>query len=91
MPAYECTLPVPTTGGVVLRYAVNVLPGANWVLDEVYLPLIKRTLESAEIPLAGEISYFYMNDVKTFRKLFNRKLTQQEIESWFGSEKESTT
>ncbi|MCH2114788.1 MAG: mechanosensitive ion channel family protein [Pirellulales bacterium] len=87
-PTYEGMLPVPTTGGVVLRYAVNVLPGANWVLDDIYLPLIKRTLEFAKIPLAGEISYFYMNDVETFRKLFNRKLTEQEIESWLEIGKE---
>jgi small conductance mechanosensitive channel len=81
-PTYLESLPLPTTGGVALRYAVNVLPGAKWVMDDYYLPLLKRTLEAAEIPLGGEITYFHMNDIETFRKLFSRSLSREEIQRW---------
>lgn len=88
LPRYEATFPLPATGGVLVRYAVDVLPGARWVIDDIYLPLIKRKLAEAGIPLAGDVSYFFMNDVEKFRQLFNRRLSRNEIEQWAGQEEE---
>lgn len=87
-PTCSGTLPLPATGGVALRYVANVLPGARWVMDEIYVPLIKRSLEDAQIPLSGEISFYYMNDVARFRQLFNRQLSQDEIERWATSDED---
>ncbi|MBL9125798.1 MAG: mechanosensitive ion channel family protein [Planctomycetaceae bacterium] len=71
-PICEQSVPRPASGGVLLRYHVRVVPGASWVLDEVFLPAIRRSFEQAGIPLAGEPSSFFMNDVGAFRGLFGR-------------------
>ena len=62
------------------------MPGARWVLDDGYLPLLNRSLEAANIPLAGGITSSHMNDVETFRKLFDRTLTEAEIRKWADRE-----
>jgi small-conductance mechanosensitive channel len=85
-PSYCRTFPLPATGGVLIRYQISVLPGARWVLDDGYLPLLNRSLEAANIPLAGGITSFHMNDVETFRKLFDRTLTEAEIRKWADRE-----
>ena len=85
-PSYCRTFPLPATGGVLIRYQISVLPGARWVLDDGYLPLLNRSLEAANIPLVGGITSFHMNDVETFRKLFDRTLTEAEIRKWADRE-----
>lgn len=82
VPQFERTTPMPTTGGARLRYSVRVLPGNDWVIAEVYLPMIRRILDAANITLSGEPSYFYMNDVERFRGLFRRTVSREEIERW---------
>jgi hypothetical protein len=85
-PSYFRAFPLPATGGVLIRYQISVLPGARWVLDDGYLPLLDRSLEAASIPLSGGITSFHMNDVETFRKLFDRTLTEAEIRKWADRE-----
>ena len=82
VPAYCDTFALPATGGILVRYEISVLPGARWVLDNGYLPLLDRSLKAADIPLAGAITSFHMNDIATFRKLFDRSLTEAEIRTW---------
>jgi len=82
VPSYHETFVLPASGGILVRYEISVLPGASWVLDDGYLPLLKGSLKAAGIPLAGEITYFHMNDIATFRKLFDRTLTEDEIRTW---------
>jgi small-conductance mechanosensitive channel len=85
-PTFKSSIPLPASGGVVLRYVVHVLPGARWVMDENFVPLIKRSLNTAGIELGGDLTYFYMNDVAHFRQLFNRDLSPDEIEEWIASQ-----
>lgn len=72
-PRLKESFPLPGGDGLVLRYAVKVLPGANWAIQDYYIPLIHRALEQAEIPLTGDATFFFMNDVSLFRTLFNRR------------------
>lgn len=70
-------IPRHTSGGVLLRYEVRIVPGTSWVIEEIFLPSIRRGLEKAAIPLAGEPGYFFMNDVASFRGLFGRSSPKQ--------------
>jgi small-conductance mechanosensitive channel len=88
-PSFDSSIPLPVSGGVVLRYTVDVLPGARWVMDEVFLPLVKRSLDAGGIELGGDLTYFYMNDVAHFRQLFNRDLSPDEIEQWMAQKEEA--
>ncbi len=64
---------------VVLRYRVRVLPGCDWVVTERFIPTIKQALADAGIELAGEPTFFFINRLDTFRKLFSRQLSEEEI------------
>ncbi|NIL98385.1 MAG: hypothetical protein GTO53_10890 [Planctomycetales bacterium] len=88
-PSFESSIPLPASGGVVLRYVVHVLPGARWVMDEIFVPLLKRSLESVGVERGGEITYFYMNDMAHFRQLFHRDLSPDAIERWRKEEDEA--
>ena len=63
----------------VLRYRVRVLPACPWVISECLVPTVKEALTRAEMALPVEPRSFYMNDIGTFRQLFNRELTEEEI------------
>ena len=63
----------------VLRYRVRVLPACPWVVAECFVPTVKDALARASITLPTEPRSFYMNDIETFRQLFNRQLTEQQI------------
>jgi small-conductance mechanosensitive channel len=76
-PICEQVIARTASGGVLLRYAVRVVPGTSWVIEEIFLPAIRRGLEKASIPLAGEPGYFFMNDVASFRGLFGRSTPRQ--------------
>ncbi len=65
---------------VYLRARVRVLPASDWVIRDYYVPMIKRRFEREQIPLAGEPTFFFLNNVKVFRRLFNRQVRAQEIE-----------
>ena len=66
-------------GGVVLRYRLRVLPGCDWVAKDHFIPALKEALAEQGVELAGEPSLFFINRIETFRKLFSRKLTEEEI------------
>jgi small-conductance mechanosensitive channel len=69
-----------TAGGrAVLRYRVRVLPGCDWVLTDYFIPSVKSALQAKNIGLDGDPKYFFINRIETFRKLFSRQLTEQEI------------
>jgi len=64
---------------VTLRYRVRVLPGCGWVISDYFIPAVKQALAREKIKLAGEPSYYFINHIETFRKLFSRRLTEREI------------
>jgi small conductance mechanosensitive channel len=66
-------------GRVTLRYRVRVLPGCDWVMTDHFIPNVKRALAENEIELAAEPTFFFINRIETFRKLFSRRLTEEEI------------
>jgi len=66
-------------GRVTLRYRLRVLPGCERVATERFVPAVKDALAAQDVELAGEPSLFVINRVETFRKLFSRKLTEEEI------------
>ena len=66
-------------GRVVMRYRVSVLPGCDWVLNDYFIPTVKQALADAGIELAGEPTFFFINRLRTFRKLFSRQLSEAEI------------
>ena len=72
-PSFERTLPRESGDGAVVRYVVRVLPGADWVLKDAYVPRIEQVLQEAEIPLAAAPCYFFLNDLMVFRRLFRRR------------------
>jgi small-conductance mechanosensitive channel len=69
-----------TVGGrPVLRYHLRILPGCEWVVTDYFIPAVKAALLAEEIGLEGEPKYFFINRIDTFRKLFSRQLSEQEI------------
>jgi small conductance mechanosensitive channel len=66
-------------GRVTLRYLVRVLPGAEWVIKDHFIPAVKQALAEQGVEFAGEPTFFFINRIETFRKLFNRQLTEEEI------------
>ncbi len=66
-------------GRVTLRYLVRVLPGCDWVVRDYFVPVAKERLAEAGVELSGEPSSFFINRIETFRKLFSRELTEEEI------------
>lgn len=79
-PNFEASIALPATGGVILRYALKILPGCEWVVGERFVPLLRKSLEQAEIALEGEPSYFLMNEPDTFRLLFQKPHSPEEVE-----------
>jgi len=71
---------------VILRYCVQVLPGCDWVIKDYFIPAVKKVLSDEGIELAGEPTFFFINRTETFRKLFSRKLSEQEIISEINQE-----
>ncbi|MBX9788765.1 MAG: mechanosensitive ion channel family protein [Pirellulales bacterium] len=71
-PSFDRALPNSVGDGVVVRYLVGVLPGADWVLSDAYVPRIEQVMQGAEIPLSGAPRYFFLNDLVAFRRLFRR-------------------
>ncbi len=66
-------------GRVVLRYRVRVLPGCDWVVKDHFVPKAKAALAVGGVELAGEPDTFFINSIDTFRKLFSRQLSEDEI------------
>jgi hypothetical protein len=66
-------------GRHILRYQVRVLPGCDWVITDYFIPSIKDILAREGIEPAGEPTFFFINRTETFRKLFSRQLTEQQI------------
>ncbi len=64
---------------IYIRTLVRVLPTCDWVLKDHYIPMVKRRFEAENIPLAGDPSFFHMNRVATFRRLFSRELSESDI------------
>jgi small conductance mechanosensitive channel len=64
---------------VFIRMLVRVLPTCDWVLKDHFIPMVKRRFEAEEIPLAGEPTFFHMNKVGTFRRLFSRQMSESDI------------
>ncbi|MBU0638555.1 MAG: mechanosensitive ion channel [Planctomycetes bacterium] len=63
----------------VVRTRVRVLPTCDWVVKEHYIPMIKRRCEAEQLALAGEPTFFFINNVETFRQLFSRQLSESQI------------
>lgn len=78
VPRLAAEFPGPS-GRLTLRYRVSVLPGAAWVVTDYFIPSVRQTLGDLRIELAGEPTYFFINRVETFRKLFSRQLSETEI------------
>ena len=66
-------------GRVTMRYRLRVLPGCDWVVADHFIPAVKQTLAEAGIELVGEPTFFFLNRLKTFRKLFSRQLNEEQI------------
>jgi len=66
-------------GRLVLRYQVRVLPGCDWVITDYFIPSVKDILAQQGIESAADPTFFFINRIETFRKLFSRQLTEQEI------------
>ena len=64
---------------VILRYCLRVLPGCDWVAKEHFIPAIKESLADGGVEIAVEPSLFFINRIEIFRKLFSRKLSEEEI------------
>lgn len=62
-----------------MRYRLSLLPGAEWVIKDYFIPEIRKAMEVLGIELAGEPTYFFINRIETFRKLFSRRLSEEEI------------
>jgi hypothetical protein len=73
-------------GQVVMRYRVRVLPGCDWVVKDCFIPAVKKALADAEIEPVCEPTFFFVNRLATFRKLFSRELSETEIISRLGHE-----
>ncbi len=66
-------------GGATLRYRVRVLPGCAWVIRDYFIPMSKEALARQELELLGEPTFFFINRIRTFRKLFSRQMSEEEI------------
>ncbi|GMU21323.1 MAG: hypothetical protein AMXMBFR13_14160 [Phycisphaerae bacterium] len=66
-------------GRAILRYRVRVLPGCDWVIKDYFIPSVKSALAARDIELDGEPTFFFINRIETFRRLFSRQLTEKEI------------
>jgi small conductance mechanosensitive channel len=66
-------------GRAILRYRVRVLPGCDWVVTDYFIPGVRTALEARGIEMEGDPKFFFINRIDTFRKLFSRQLTEQEI------------
>jgi len=65
--------------GVTLRYRVRVLPGCDWVVKDHFIPAVKEAMAKEDVELAGEPTVSTINRIETFRKLFSRRLSEEEI------------
>lgn len=70
----------------ILRTRLRVLPTCDWVATQHYVPAVKRALAAADISMAGEPEVQFINDVPTFRRLFSRQMTDQEMENTLKAE-----
>lgn len=68
-----------TGGRVTLRYLVRVLPGCPWVVTDHFVPAVKDVLGKVGVELVAEPATFFINRIETFRKLFSRRLSEEEI------------
>ncbi len=66
-------------GCYALRYRLRVLPGCGWVVTDHFIPMVKDVLASVGQEMVNEPTFFFMNRVETFRRLFSRKLSEDEI------------
>ncbi len=64
---------------VTLRYRVRVLPGCDWVVRDYFIPAVKEAMAKEEVELAGEPTFSFINRIETFRKLFSRRLSEEQI------------
>jgi small-conductance mechanosensitive channel len=64
---------------VTLRYRVRVLPNCAWVVTDHFLPAARQALADESIEWVGEPSFFFINRIETFRKLFSRQLSEAQI------------
>ncbi len=70
-PTFQAAYPTDA-GGLILRYTVKVLPGADWVITDRFVPMVRGALAKAEIAMARDPQFFFMNNVSQFRELFDR-------------------
>lgn len=73
-----------------VRVRVRVLPTCDWVIKEHYLPMIKRRFELEGIALAAEPTFFFINNIAMFRRLFSRQMSESEIEQVVSTESQPT-
>jgi small conductance mechanosensitive channel len=64
---------------VTLRYRVRVLPGCDWVVRDHFIPAVKEAMAKEEVELTGEPTFSFINRIETFRKLFSRRLSEEQI------------
>ena len=64
---------------VTLRYRVRVLPGCDWVVRDHFIPAVKEAMAKETVELACEPTFTFINRIETFRKLFSRRLSEEEI------------
>ncbi|MFQ5590948.1 MAG: mechanosensitive ion channel domain-containing protein [Phycisphaerae bacterium] len=75
---------------VTLRYRVRVLPGCGWVVTDHFIPAVKKALAEAAIETVAEPVMFYINRIETFRKLFSRRLSEEEIVREMAQDEQTT-
>lgn len=78
------------SGRSVVRLLVRVLPTCDWVITQHVIPQVKARLAVADIAIAGEPEFTYMNDVPTFRRLFSRQMTDRELRQTLAAEAQPT-
>jgi small conductance mechanosensitive channel len=66
-------------GRATVRYRLRVLPGCGWVATDHFIPAIKKALAEAGIETVTDPVLFYINRIETFRRLFSRRLSEEEI------------
>ena len=76
---------------VFIRMRARVLPTCDWVITDHYIPMVKRQFQADNIVLANEPTFFFINNVATFRQLFSRQLSEQDIARVAAEETQPTT
>lgn len=76
---------------ITLRYLVRLLPGCDWVIKERFIPAVEESLAGSGVELSGKPTTFFINRIETFRKLFSRRMTEEEIVREVADEQQPPT